>query len=79
LPVLVATGVHAVTPTTGGPLIVIPTLTWFVVDAAGSALTAAPFSIVLNLGFAALSAVPMVWPGRTAAGTVPHQAGGSAV
>ena len=58
---MVTTRVYAKDAALGGPLIVVPTLCWFVIDSAGSVLSGAPFNVVLNLSFLAILVLPVVW------------------
>lgn len=61
---LIASHVYAPNPALGGRLILSGIAVWFVVDSAGSVLVGAWFNMVLNAGFLALFAGPILWPGR---------------
>ena len=64
---MITTRVYAKDPALGGPLIVIPTCFWFVIDSFGSVLSGAPFNVVLNLTFLAILVLPVVWKRQGAA------------
>ena len=57
---MITTQVYADDPIKGGPLLLVPTVAWFVTDGIGSVLAGAPFNIVLNVSFLALVAVPVI-------------------
>lgn len=56
----VVTHIYARDPGNGGRILLLSYVTWFVVDGAGSAVAGAWFNIVMNTGFLALFAVPVV-------------------
>lgn len=64
---LITTRIYAHDPALGGPLIVIPTCVWFVVDSTGSVIAGAPFNAVLNLSFLAILVLPVIWRGAPSA------------
>jgi len=61
---LVAKHVFASDAEAGRAIILPGIFAWFVVDGAGSILAGAWFNAVMNAGFLALFAVPLLWPAR---------------
>lgn len=64
---MLITRIYADQPDVAGPMIVVSTLVWFVVDSLGSVLSGAPFNAVLNLTFLALLVLPVIWPAKAVA------------
>ncbi len=61
---LVTTRVYMSDPVVGGQIVLLPILAWFCVDSFGSVMSGAWFNVVLNLGFVALFALPVLLNGR---------------
>ena len=59
---LVADRVYRQDEGLGRSLIVIPLISWFVFDGAGSVLAGAWFNLVLNTGFLIMFLAPLFWP-----------------
>lgn len=59
---LVADRVYRNDEDLGRSLIVIPLMSWFLVDGAGSVLAGAWFNAVLNTGFLMMFLAPLFWP-----------------
>lgn len=57
---MITTRVYATDPETGGPLLIVPAVAWFVVDGLGSMLAGAAFNVVLNAAILALILVPVL-------------------
>ena len=64
---LLTTEVYAKDAQTGGRIILVGVVTWFIVDSTGSVVAGAPFNAVLNVSFLLLFTLPVLWTGKASA------------
>lgn len=64
---LVADRVYRKDEGLGRSLILVPLISWFLFDGAGSVLAGAWFNVVLNTGFLMMFLAPLFWPGNKTA------------